>query len=673
MADQTIFFSEDTMQITSRRIRIATVCFGMIALATGCGGGGTSGPNPPPPPPPSVASVVVTPASVSITVGSTTTLGAEPRTASGSPVSGKTPSWTSSDPSVATVSTGGVVTGVAPGTTTVTATIDGQSGTASVTVTPAPVASLQLSATSLDLVIGTSGTLTATVRDANGNALSGRRVTWTSSAPATASVDSGGKVTSVAIGTATINASSEGVSAAATVTVRPVPVASVVVTPAATNLVIGGVITLAASPRDASGNPLAGRVITWQSSAPGVATVGANGDVTAVAVGTADVTATIEGVSGKATVTVSAVPVATVAVGPANASIVQGATVQLTATPKDNGGAALAGRTVTWTSSDASVASVSATGLVTGLAPGSATITAGAEGKTGTAAIVVTPAPVASISVTPSSASLAVGDNIPLTANTLDAQGNPLSGRVIVWSSSAPSVATVSATGVVTAVGPGTTSVTATSEGKSNSASIAVSSVPVASVVITPGGGTLQQGKAAALLAVARDANGNVLTGRQFSWTSSNLAVVNGYTLNDVAVIVGLQLGTATVSAVSEGKSASVQVTVVAPVGGSLCSQIAGASLYAYDGTYLGRLTNQFDPQSIYNQFGTYGSQFSSVSVNNRYGQYGSPYTSMSAYNPYASNPPVLFKNGNAIAYFTVNTYKTPYVHPNFAATCNFP
>jgi hypothetical protein len=115
-------------------------------------------------------------------------------------------------------------------------------------------------------------------------------------------------------------------------------------------------------------------------------------------------------------------------------------------------------------------------------------------------------------------------------------------------------------------------------------------------------------------------------------------------------------------------------VTVAAASGGSLCAAIAGASLYADDGkwTYLGRLTNQFDSQSIYNQFGTYGSQFSSLSVYNEFGQYGSPYGQYSAFNPYANHPPILVKNDVALAYFTVNTFKTPYVHPQFAQTCGF-
>src|SRR5205807_588333 len=113
---------------------------------------------------------------------------------------------------------------------------------------------------------------------------------------------------------------------------------------------------------------LFGRVITWASSAPAVATVSATGTVTGVAAGAVTVTATSEGKTGSAAVTVNLVPVASVAVAPASANIQTGQTVQLTATPRDSAGNPLTGRTVMWASSAGAVATVSASGLVTGIA-----------------------------------------------------------------------------------------------------------------------------------------------------------------------------------------------------------------------------------------------------------------------------------------------------------------
>src|SRR5207249_2039573 len=100
--------------------------------------------------------------------------------------------------------------------------------------------------------------------------------------------------------------------------------------------------------------------------------------------------ATSEGKSGTSAITVTFVPVASVTVAPATASVNEGKTVQLTATPKDANGAPLAGRAVTWVSSNTTVATVSASGLVTGKVAGTATITATSEGVSGTSAITVT-------------------------------------------------------------------------------------------------------------------------------------------------------------------------------------------------------------------------------------------------------------------------------------------
>jgi len=115
--------------------------------------------------------------------------------------------------------------------------------------------------------------------------------------------------------------------------------------------------------------------------------------VTGVAAGTATIMATSEGQSGSAVVSVTAVPVASVAVSPATASVVVGQTVQLAATPKDASGNALAGRVVTWASSAPAVATVDGSGLVTGLVAGPVTITATSEGQSGTAALSVSVAP----------------------------------------------------------------------------------------------------------------------------------------------------------------------------------------------------------------------------------------------------------------------------------------
>src|SRR2546426_3763 len=288
-----------------------------------------------------------------------------------------------------TVGSNGLATGAGTGSATITATSEGKSGTATITVTNVPVATVTVAPTSANLQTGQTVQLTATARDASGNVLSGRVITWSSSSSSVASVNGSGLVTGAGAGSATITATSEGQSGTSSVTVTFVPVASVTVNPASASVQVGQTVQLSATPRDANGNPLPGRTVTWASTNTTVATVNGQGLVTAKVVGSATITATSEGQSGSAAITVTAAPVATVTVSPAAAAIQPAQTMQLTAITKDANGNTLTGRTVTWVSNNNPAGTVSSSGLVTGVATGTALITATSEGKTGSAMIAV--------------------------------------------------------------------------------------------------------------------------------------------------------------------------------------------------------------------------------------------------------------------------------------------
>jgi hypothetical protein len=167
-------------------------------------------------------------------------------------------------------------------------------------------------------------------------------------------------------------------------------------------------------------------------------------------------------------------PVASVAVSNPGSDIIVGQTASLTATPKDAKGNTLTNRTVAWTSSSQTTATVSSTGVVTGVAPGGATITATVEGKTGTAIVNVVLPPVATVTVTAVSTTLQAGQTTQATAITRDASNTVVTGRALAWSTSNLAVATVSGTGVVTGLSAGTATITATSEGKAGTVDIAV-------------------------------------------------------------------------------------------------------------------------------------------------------------------------------------------------------
>jgi uncharacterized protein YjdB len=318
--------------------------------------------------------------------------------AQGSSVSVPGLGWRMIEANVVQVDGSGRVTAIAPGTARLvvetaehadTATIEVRQDVAGITVTPSPVT----------LQVGTTQQMSAGLRDPNGHAITGRVVTWTSSAPNIATVTGTGLVSGVAAGGVTITASSEGISGTASLTITagpppppPPPVASVTVSPPTASVVAGSTVQLSAMLRDAGGNVLTGRPVTWTTSANGVAIVSANGLVTGIAPGSATITATSEGVSGTSTITVTAAPVATVTVTPSPANVAVGSTVQLAVTLQDANGNVLTGRTVTWSSNNSSAATVNGSGLVSGVAAGSATITATSEGRSGTSTVTVTAA-----------------------------------------------------------------------------------------------------------------------------------------------------------------------------------------------------------------------------------------------------------------------------------------
>lgn len=169
----------------------------------------------------------------------------------------------------------------------------------------------------------------------------------------------------------------------------PPKVASLAVTSLTSQIEVGATLQLSASPRDGKGNPLTGRVVTWTSSAPLVATVSSTGIVAGVAPGPAVVTASSEGVTGTVTITVIPVPVQAVYIDNRTPSVRQGSTAQLSAIAQDAIGRTLSDRTISWSSATPAIATVSQQGLVSGLTVGTTYIRASSEGKTDSVPMIV--------------------------------------------------------------------------------------------------------------------------------------------------------------------------------------------------------------------------------------------------------------------------------------------
>ena len=526
--------------------------------------------------PPGVASVRVSPTSAAIKVGETVHLIAQPLDANGNDLDGRTITWSSDNEAVATVDNNtGVVTGVSSGAATITATSEGATGTAGIAVGAAVAASVAVAPTSVTVTAGQTSQLTATVKDANGSVIAGAPVTWTVDKPAVAIVGSTGLVAGQAAGTATVTATSGSAHVDVPVTVTLPPANAVVVSPGTVALLVTQRQQLTGTVTDASGNPIPGQTITWESSNSAVAAVGTTGLVIGVAPGTATITATSGSVHGTAGVTVSLVPARRVTLTPDALSFTQGDDgTQLAVALLDSAGGTLSqtGRPISWSSNNGGVASVNGSGFVTPGNPGQAVITATLTG-TGlfaTATVTVTPVPVASVSVTPSPDTLVVLQQLQLTATPQDASGSPLTGRAITWDGSDDNIATVSSNGRVTARSPGTMTVSATSGGKTGTATIVVVDVPVASIELSPTSQSVVVGQnTPAFTAVTKDAAGHVLTGRTVTFGSDNTAVATIDATSGVAT--GVSAGTAQITATSEGiTSNAATLTVNLPPVGSV-------------------------------------------------------------------------------------------------------
>ncbi len=182
-----------------------------------------------------------------------------------------------------------------------------------------------------------------------------------------------------------------------------------------------------------------------------------------------------------------------VALSHGSANLIVGDSILISATLSDANGNTIAGRTITWTTSNVAVARVSTTGWVVGMGAGSATVTASSDGKTDLLSVTVAPVPVATVEVSPAASALQIGQTAQLSVTTKDARNNVLVGRRVTWASSDVSKANVTIDGLVTAVGNGSASISATSEGQTGQAQISIGSTAaplitsVSGTVLTPG------------------------------------------------------------------------------------------------------------------------------------------------------------------------------------------
>ena len=475
----------------------------------------------------------------------------------------KTINWSSSDESIATVSTDGAeatVSALAPGNVEIFASSsNGLTATCFINVEAKviDVTEILLDKSSLEMTEGDIAILTATV---NPSDATDKTLTWTSSDTSIVTVSENGDVTAVAPGSALITVSSvNGISASCEVTVvaRVIEVIEVVLDKSNLEMTEGdtAILTASVNPSDATD-----KTLTWTSSDTSIVTVSENGDVTAVAPGSALITvSSANGISASCEVTVVArvIEVAEVVLDKSSLEMTEGDTTILTATvnPSD-----ATDKTLTWTSSDASVVSVSADGEVKALKAGTATITvSSANGKTATCVVTVAKKIIEVTGITLSNTELKMteGDVSTLTASVQPADATD---KALTWTSSNEAVATVSANGEVKAVKEGNAVITVkAANGVTATCKVTVESgiIVVTSVTLDKTSLEMTEGEAAVLKATVNPADA---TDKTLTWTSSDSSVA---TVSANGEVKAIKAGSATITVSSaNGKNATCVVSV---------------------------------------------------------------------------------------------------------------
>jgi plastocyanin len=323
------------------------------------------------------------------------------------------------------------------------------------------------------------------------------QVTWASSKTAVATISNAagkqGLATAVAQGSSTISATLGNINGSTVMTVSPAVLQSIAVTPANPSVAKGLTeqFTATGTYSDSSTQDLTTQV-TWASATTSVATIsnssGSQGLATTVSTGTSKISAAMGGISGSTTLTVTAAALESIAVTPANPSIAKGLTQQFTATGTytDSTKQDLTSQ-VTWASADTTVATITAAGLATAKATGSSKISATMGSISGSTTLTVTAAALESIAVTPANPSIAKGTTQQFTATGTysDNSTQNLTSQV-TWASATTSVATISAAGLATAKGTGSSKISATMGSISGSTTLTVTAAALESIAVTP-------------------------------------------------------------------------------------------------------------------------------------------------------------------------------------------
>lgn len=548
-----------------------------------------------------LVSIAITPANPTLPAGTTQALLATGMYSDGATLDVTSSAvWSSSTPTIATVSnaagTQGLVTAVATGSSTVSATLNGVVGSNKITVSAPTITQIVVSPIASSVRVGQTVRYTATAILSNNTQRDvTQAATWASSATLVAAFAQGpgggmgGRVVNaLAVGTTTISAAYQNITGSTSLTVTNAVLSEIQVTPIAATLTVKGTrqYTATAIYTDNTQQDVTAQA-TWVSSNPGVAQAstggggpgpggggGARGTVTAIAAGNATISATLNGITGSTTLSVTAATLSSISLTPIEPSVAIGTQVNFIATAlySDNTSLNVTNQ-ATFTSSNPLVAAVSTANGTRGqtqtLAAGSATISAAYGGLTGSTGISVTSATLTTIQITPFSPTLLPGLTTQLSATGIYSDNTTRDLTALVtWSSSDPSVASVSnaaaTRGQLSPLKAGAATVSATYQSVSGTDVITVSSATLSAISVTPGSATIAQHASFSFSALGTLSDSTTLDITNYvTWLSTVPAQASISNANGSrGVATGLASGTVTISAVRGTLTGTATLTV---------------------------------------------------------------------------------------------------------------
>ena len=474
--------------------------------------------------------------------------------------------YASSDASIATIDpVSGVAMGVAANANpiTVTATVGAFTDSTTLTVTPATLQSIAVAPSAATIAAGTTQAFSVSGIYSDGSIqplLEG--VSWSSSAPAVAAVDSNGLATGITAGDASIQAQFAGFSASADLTVTAATLVSITVTPPQPTVGIGGSqqFTATAVYSDGSQQDLTSQV-QWISSDAAVALIGDNGLASALSSGSTTITAKYGSVTGAATLTVGNISLRSIQVLPSNPVLPTRTKVQFTAMGVFSDGSTVLLSGVHWSVTGGKVARITGQGLVVTKKAGKATVTARLGGITGKTTLTVSTSSVVSLAITPADPTIAAGTTQQFKLMASFSNGTQVDvSNSASWKTSNFNEAVIGNTGLATGIASGQVTITATYKAVNQQTTLTITNATLVGITLNPPAPVVVLGSVVPFTATGNFNDGSSQDITQLcQWTSSNPAVA---VVNKTGVASTSAIGNTNIHATFKGQTGTALLTV---------------------------------------------------------------------------------------------------------------